>query len=91
MKRVLIPVVAFTLAACSSTGVVPKGDGTYMIEKKISRVFSGSPDRVTAEVYQEAVDLCAGERKALETIKLEITPDSGVTKPGNVFLEFRCK
>jgi len=91
MKRILIPLVAFILAACGSTGVVPKGDGTYRVAKKISRMFSGSPEDVKQDVYREAVDLCAGEQKAVETIKLEITPESGYTKPGNVFLEFRCK
>lgn len=91
MKYILILVVAFMLAACSSTGVVPKGEGTYTIGKKISRMFSGSPDSVRTDVYQEAANFCGSERKAVETIKLEITPDSGFTKTGNVFLEFRCK
>jgi hypothetical protein len=91
MKYVLILVLAFMLAACGSTGVVPKGGGTYTISKAISRTFSGSPDSVRGDVYQEAADLCGGERKSVETIKLEITPDSGFFKPGNVFLEFRCK
>lgn len=91
MKYVLILVLAFMLAACGSTGVVPKGGGTYTISKQISRTFSGPPDSVRVEVYQEAVDLCAGERKAVETIELDITPASGFLKPGNVFLEFRCK
>jgi hypothetical protein len=90
MKSILI-LVAFMLAACSSTGVVPKGHGTYMIEKGISRMFSGSPDSVRADIYQEAANLCGGERKAVETIKLEITPESGFARPGKVFLEFRCK
>jgi len=91
MKRILILVVAFILAACSSTGVVPKGEGTYTIGKKTSRVFSGSPDNVRGDIYQEATNFCAGEKKAVETIKLEITPEAGFTKTGNVFLQFRCK
>jgi len=91
MKRILIPVAALILAACGSTGIVPKGDGTYTVAKEISRMFSGSPEDVKQDVYREAVDLCAGEQKAVETIKLEITPESGYTKPGNVFLEFRCR
>ncbi len=91
MKPILMLVVAFLFAACSSAGVVPKGDGIYTIRKEISRVFSGSPDDVRADMYQEAAYLCSGEQKAVETIKLEITPESGFLKPGNVFLEFRCK
>jgi len=91
MKRILILVVALILAACTSTGVVSKGDETYTIGKKISRVFSGSPEDVRFDLYQEAAYFCSTERKAVETIKLEIAPDSGLLKPGNVFLEFRCR
>jgi hypothetical protein len=83
--------VAFMLAACASTGVIPKADGTYAIEKKVSRTFSGSAESVRADVYQEAADYCGRERKVVETVKLEITPGSGFTKTGNVFLKFRCK
>jgi hypothetical protein len=91
MKRIVILLVAFILVACASTGVLPKGNETYTIEKKISKVFSGSPDDVRFEVYQEAASFCSTERKGVDTIKLEITPDSGFFKTGKVFLEFRCK
>jgi hypothetical protein len=91
MKYILILVLAFMLAACTSTGVVLKGDETYKIEKAISRAFSGSPESVKTDVYQEAVDYCARDRKGVETIKLEITPGSGFMKTGSVALEFRCR
>jgi hypothetical protein len=91
MRRILILLVAFTLAACASTGVIPKGHETYTIEKKTSRAFSGSPDEVRYAVYREAAYFCSTEGKAVDTIKLEVTPDSGFFRPGKVFLEFRCK
>jgi hypothetical protein len=91
MKRILILLVAFTLAACASTGVIPKGDKTYTIEKEVSRAFSGSPDDVRYAVYREAAYFCSTEEKSVDTIKLEVTPGSGFFKPGKVFLEFRCK
>jgi hypothetical protein len=91
MKYILILAVAFMFAACGSAGVVPKGNGTYTISKEISQTFSGSPDSVKEDMYQEAANLCGKERKAVDTIKLDITPASGFLKPGNVFLEFRCK
>lgn len=91
MKYILILVVAFMFVACTSTGVVLKGDETYKIEKAISRTFSGTPESVKTDVYQEAVDFCARDRKGVETIKLEITPGSGFMKTGNVALEFRCR
>jgi hypothetical protein len=91
MKRAHIVLVVIILGACASTGVIPKGDETYTIEKEISRTFSGSPDDVRYDVYQEAANFCSSERKAVETIKLEVKPASGFFKSGNVFLEFRCK
>jgi hypothetical protein len=90
MKYILVLGAALIFYACSSTGVLPKGEETYTIGKKISPMFSGSPDDVRHEVNREAVNFC-GERKAIETIKLEITPVSGFTKTGSIFLEFRCK
>ncbi|MCU0594338.1 MAG: hypothetical protein MUC98_02585 [Desulfobacterota bacterium] len=91
MRYALVLLGAFMLAACASTGVSPKGDGTYAIEKKVSRTFSGSAESVRADVYQEAAEYCGRDRKGVETVKLEITPATGFTKTGNVFLEFRCK
>jgi hypothetical protein len=91
MKRTLILLATFSLTACASTGVIPKGNDTYTIEKEISRTFSGSPDDVRYDVYQEAANFCSIERQAVETIKLEVKPASGYFKPGKVFLEFRCK
>jgi hypothetical protein len=91
MKYIMILVVAFMLAACSNTGLVPKGDGTYTFSKEILRMFSGSPDSVREDLYQQAANLCGGQQKAVETLKLEVTPASGLTKPGNVFLQFRCQ
>jgi hypothetical protein len=91
MKSFLTLVVAFMLAACSTTGVLPRADGTYMIEKTVSQIFPGSIDSAKADAYQEAANFCGGERKAVETIKFEATTGSGFTKLGNVFLEFRCK
>jgi hypothetical protein len=91
MKRTLILLGAFILAACASTGVIPKGDKTYTIEKPISRVFSSSPDDVMFSVYREAAYFCSTEQKSVDTIKLEVTPSSGFFKPGKVFLVFRCK
>ena len=91
MKYIMILVVTFMLAACSNTGLVPKGDGTYTISKEILQMFSGSPDSVREDLYQQAANLCGGQQKAVETLKLEVTPASGFTKPGNVFLQFRCQ
>lgn len=89
MKYILI-LAAFMLAACSSTGVVRMDSGTYMIAKRSVQVGFGPPDSVKADVYREANDFCAKQQKEVETINLEVT-NSGFARPGNVFLQFRCK
>lgn len=80
----------FLLAACASTGVIPMDSGTYMIAKRSAQVGLGPPDGVKADVYQEANDFCARKGMAVETIALEAT-NSGLARPGNVSLQFRCK
>jgi hypothetical protein len=82
--------VAFMFTACSSTGVVRMDSGTYMIAKRSAQFGFGPPDGVKADVYREANDYCAKEKKEVETINLEVT-NSGFARPGNVSLHFRCK
>ena len=74
--RILIPVPALILAACTSTGVVPTGDDTYMIAKKSAQVGIGPPVKTQAAVYAEANEHCAKKQKsttmeAIEQIGIE--------------------
>ncbi len=89
MKYLLVLLILL-VTACSSTGVVPMDSGTYMIAKRSAQIGFGPPDGVKADVYREANEFCANERKVVETINLEVT-NSGFAKPGNVSLIFRCK
>ena len=84
---ILVPLL---LAACSSTGVVPMDAGIYMIAKRSAQIGFGPPDGVKADVYKEANDFCSNQGRVVETIKLEMT-NSGLARPGNVSLQFKCK
>ncbi len=64
--------------------------GTYMIAKRSAQVGFGPPDGVKADVYNEANEFCAKTQKEVETINLQVT-NSGLGRPGNVSLQFRCK
>jgi hypothetical protein len=89
MKYVSIFAV-LVLAACSSTGVIPLDDGVFMIAQRSAQVGFGPPDAVKADVYKEANAFCYKTNQKVETVNLEMT-NSGLAKPGNVSLEFKCK
>lgn len=86
---VLIMVVAASLAACASTGVIPMDHGTFMISKRSAQAGLGPPLGTKADVYREANAYCAKESKVIETVNLEVN-DGGFARPGSVSLQFRC-
>ena len=88
--RVFMMCGVLTLTACTSTGVVPTGNDTYMIAKRSAQVGMGPPVKTQAAVYAEANEHCAKEQKSVETIKLDVT-NSGFGRPGSVTLEYRCE
>lgn len=82
--------LALMFAACSSTGIVRMDSGTYMVSKRSAQAGLGPPVGARADVYREANDFCANEKKEVETINFEMT-DTGFARPGSVSLHFRCK
>lgn len=88
--RYISILLALMFAACSSTGVVRMDSGTYNISKRSAQIGFGPPVGARADVYDEANNFCAKEKKEVETINLEMT-DSGFARPGSVSLHFRCK
>ena len=78
------------LASCSSTGIIPMDAGTHMIAKRSAQVGFGPPNGVKADVYKDANDFCAKEKKTVKTIRLETT-DSGFARPASVSLTFSCE
>jgi hypothetical protein len=86
----LIGICALALGACTSTGVVPMGNGMYMIGKRSAQAGFGPPLGTQVDVYKEASDFCAKDgAKSIETVNLDVT-DSGFARPGAVNLQFRC-
>jgi len=88
--RYISILIALMFAACSSTGIIRMDSGTYLISKKSAQFGFGPPVGARADVYNEAYDFCAKEKKEVETINLDMT-DSGFARPGSVSLRFRCK
>ena len=79
-----------TLAACASTtGVVPIGDGMFMLSKQ--DYYSWSGGKAKAELYGEAAAYCKGLGK-------EPSPISDSSKDATMYgnyasaeIKFRCK
>lgn len=89
-RSIFLFTTIFLLSSCASTGVVQTDSGIYMIAKRSAQFGFGPPDAIKAEVYTEANEFCVKTNKEVETIKLEVT-NTGLGRPGNVSLTFRCK
>lgn len=90
MNKVVTAIIsALMLSGCASTGVVPVDSGTFMIAKRSVQAGFGPPTAVKADVYREANAFCATKNSEVETVDLDMT-NSGLGRPGNVSLTFRC-
>jgi hypothetical protein len=90
MKYILTAlVVAMSVSACSSTGVIAMDKDTYMIAKKSAQIGIGAPIGAKADVYQEANEFCMHSNKKLETVNLDMI-DTMPARPGSATLQFRC-
>lgn len=75
------------LAGCASnTGVVPVGDGVYMLSGSAPAASGGE---VTASLYREANAYCAEQKKTLSTVGTK-SRDAGLGRLGNAEIQFRC-
>ena len=92
MKHILKDILIITtliISSCSSTGVIPMGNNTYMIGKKDGYPGVGVSLSVRAEVYNEAVEFCT--KKKLEVKTLNITTLPAVPgQLGSTELQFSC-
>lgn len=81
--------IGILVAGCTSTGVVPTGPDTFMVAKQSSTGFHSGAS-VTADLYREAGEYCAGMGKRI--LPVNVAAVDGV--PGRSFansnLEFRC-
>ena len=91
MKKLLvIALIALSaLTACSSTGVVPMSQDSYMIGKKDGMPGVGVSWSNKAAVYREANDFC--NKKGLEVFTLrDLTMPAAPGQLGSTELQFKC-
>lgn len=89
MKQVLI-CSALLLAACASTGVMPVGDGVFMISKQSAAGIFGTPAGVEADIYREANAYCAARHQVIETVDVQTQNAVPFYHEGSATLRFRC-
>lgn len=79
--------VLLLVSGCASnTGVVPIGDGAYMISGSAPATSGGE---VTASLYRDANAYCAEQKKTLSTVGTK-SRDAGFGRLGNAEIQFRC-
>ena len=79
----------FVVTACQSTGVVPLGQGKYMIGKKDGSPGLGVSLDNKAEVYKEANAFCYEKGLDVETVNIAVLP-AKLAQLGSTELEFKC-
>ena len=77
------------LIGCSSTGVIPIGNDSYMIGKKDGAPGLGVSFSVRADVYNEATTFCKKKNLEVKTLNVITTP-ARLGQLGSTELQFRC-
>jgi len=88
MKYNLI-IFTILLSGCSSTGVVPAGDGTLMIAKTDGAPATSGAE-VTADLYREAHDYCEKRQMDFKTISVDEKDWKAFVRLASSKVEFRC-
>jgi hypothetical protein len=90
-RSVIVALVALlVLSGCASTGVVPVGDGVYMISKQSAAGIFGTPAGVEADIYRQANAFCAARNQVLQTVDVQTQNAVPFAHEGSATLHFRC-
>ena len=88
-SRFLIAAAA-CLAGCASSGVIPTGQGSYMLTAKSAGGMFTSGNQVLANLYGEANAFCTQRGEVVETIDTNAQNAIPLTRMPNAKLDFRC-
>lgn len=84
-----ICVLALVLGGCTTTtGVVPIGDGIFMLAKQEHMAWSGG--KVKAELYAEAAAHCKTLGKEVSPVG-DTSQDATMSSYASAEIKFRCK
>jgi hypothetical protein len=89
MRKCVI-VALVTLAGCASSGVVPTGDGVYLLSKKSIGCGFASAESIKADLYKEANQFCVEQKKDIRTVDVVANDGIPFARCANAELHFRC-
>jgi len=90
MKKTFL-VLALVLTGCViSSGVVPIGQGIYMLSKKSAGCGFSSAEGTKADLYVEANAFCAEQKKQIETVNAIARDGVPFVRCASAELQFRC-
>ncbi len=80
------------LVGCSTTGVVPIGEGAFMVAKRNTGGMFSSADAMKPELFREANAFCAGQQKQLVVVEVITLNGMGFIRPRHYAeIQFRCE
>lgn len=89
----LFALLALTLTGCS-TGIVSTDKDAYMVaySQPVSVLFPllSTDSWQKAQVYEEATEFCAIEKRNVETMQLKVRESRFLTRFARAELNFRC-
>lgn len=81
---------ALCVAGCASSGVIPTGQGTYMLTAKSAGGMFTNGNQVLANLYGEANSFCGQRGEVVETIDTNAQNAIPFARMPNAKLDFRC-
>jgi hypothetical protein len=83
-------ILTSALGACASSGVVPTGQGAYMLTKTSAGGAFVSGGSVKADLYVEANHFCAGKGQEVQTIDASSKNAIPFARMPSAELHFKC-
>ncbi len=92
-KLVIAGIAGAALTGCMfrSTGVVPMGQGDYMVAKTSPGGGFVSADGTKATLFKEANAFCAGQGKQLVTTSVKAEDGRLFVRSAHAEIQFRCE
>ena len=90
MKISILLAFILILTACSSTGVMPIGNSTYMLSKKSAACGFSSAEGTKSDLYMEANSFCEKQYQEIETVVVNTRDGVPFTRCASAELQFRC-
>ena len=88
-RRVLRLLVALPLVGCSSTGIVPMGQGDYMVAKETPFVIAVG--KTKAALLREAHAFCEERNEELHVTNIEALDGRLFVRTAHAEIQFRCE